>query len=151
MEGEAKVNELLKKDISIRVLAILFALLLWFYVLNDANPMQSKEIPVDLKVMNENALQEKGLILVNKDLQKSVRVAVTGRKDNVMDINENDFDVKVDFSQIKDSGTKELPITVTPFSKDITIEGVSPQTIRVDVEKIINKQFAIKATTKGSL
>ena len=57
MEGEAQMNELMKKDISIKAVSIFLAVLFWLYVLNVDNPYQLKRIPVQVKIENESSLQ----------------------------------------------------------------------------------------------
>jgi len=63
MEGEVKVNKLMERDINIKILSILFAVLLWVYVINISNPIDVKIVSVPLKVINENTLQQKELFI----------------------------------------------------------------------------------------
>jgi YbbR domain-containing protein len=92
MEGEIQVSELLRKDITIRIISILFAVVLWFFVLDSDNPIGTVVISVPLKVVNEDTLSDRGILLKNKDFTKTVEVFVKGRKDKIKNLTANDFE-----------------------------------------------------------
>jgi len=109
MEGEVKVNKLMERDINIKILSILFAVLLWVYVINISNPIDVKIVSVPLKVINENTLQQKELFIKNKDYQSNVVVTVRGRKQQLENINEGSFQTAVlDLSEITGPGDVQL-------------------------------------------
>lgn len=151
MEGEAaKMNELFKKDITIRILSVFFAVVLWFFVLSDVNPISTIYINVPLKFINEGSLAEKGLGIKNKNYQKDITVAVEGRKSEIKNISENNFEAYVDFSKIKDVGTNELPIDIKKAPEGIKIKYLNYRSIKVDVEKIEEKTFNVDVKIVGN-
>lgn len=152
MEGESKVNDFLKKDFNIRIISIVFAIFLWFFVLDSsANPFETKILSIPVKILNETSLQDKGLGIRNKELSASVNVTVRGRKDKINNITAYDFEAYVDFSKIKDAGNKELKVDILSNKDGISVESKKPQSIMVNVEKIIKNPIQINIIPKGTL
>ena len=152
MEGESKVNEFLKKDFNIRIISILIAVFLWFFVLDSsANPFDTKVLSIPVKILNETTLQEKGLGIRNRDLSTNVSVTVRGRKDKIISLSAYDLEAVVDFSKIRDAGNKDLKIDILTNKDGLSIETKKPQSIQFEVEKIIKSSFQISIVPKGTL
>lgn len=142
----------MKKDISIKIVSVLFAVLLWLFVLNNIdNPFQSTSIAVPIRVLNENTLDEKGLGIRNKNYLKSVEVEVKGRKEQIAAVTGSDLEATVDFSSIKDSGKRELRVEVVSRKEGIQIGEVRPKTINVEVDKVIKKSFKVELVPVGKV
>ena len=146
------MNEFLKKDINVKIISVLFAVLLWFFVLDSsANPFDTATLNIPLKIQNEYLLQEKGLGLKNKDFVSNVNIVIKGRRDKINSITANDFEAVLDYSRIKNSGNEDLTIDVKTNKEGISIEAKKPQAINVQVEKIIKASFKVEIEPKGKL
>jgi len=145
------MRELLKKDISIKAVSILLAVLFWLYVLNVDNPYVLRRISIPLKIENESALQEKGLVLKNK-INPTVDITVRGREEIVNNLSSNDFVAVLDFSKIKSDSDKYLRVE-GPYHniKDIAIPVVSPRVINLELEKISKNSFPVEVKLEGNL
>lgn len=144
------MNDLLKKDITIKVASVLFSVLLWLFVLNSIdNPFQNISIVVPIKILNENTLEEKGLGIKNKNFLKSVEVEIKGRKDQVATVTSNDLEAYIDFSSVKDAGRKELKVEVSSWREGIQLVDVRPKTISVEIDKIVEKSFNVEIVQTG--
>lgn len=148
------MNELLKKDITIRILSLLFAVLLWFYVIDNANPIRSKSLPVQVSVLHEddNTLLDKGLVLKSKSFLRSVTLTVKGREEALRNVNSTDFVASIDFSKIKTVQDKDLIVDTPKYTgkEDITID-YKPVTISLDMEKIEKNPYHVELVTNGDL
>ncbi len=151
MEGEAKMIKMLKKDITIKLISIFFAMLLWFVVMDNANPACTVEFSIPLKTEHEASLQQKGLSIKNNNLPKNVSVIVKGRKDKVSTINSNDIEASIDLSKIENIKTNVLNVGVYLNREGITLQGVSPMVISIEVEKIESNNFGVEIETLGTL
>jgi len=80
MEGEGQMNELLKKDLTLKIISVFFAIFLWFIVLDSSNPVTWVELNVPLKVENESSLKEKGIMLKNENFPRNVSVSLKEEK-----------------------------------------------------------------------
>jgi len=148
------MNELLKKDIIIKIVSVLLGVLLWLYVMNVDNPYEPKRIPVPVKIINRDTLDENDLYLKNEgDVPTTVEVMVSGRREEVSNLSSSDFVVELDFSKVKTVDDKTLrinePYLVT--SKEVTIEGFYPQIVKLDLERIVTTSFPVVVTAQGNL
>lgn len=151
MEGEAKMSELLKKDITIKVISVLFALALWIVV----NPVTTRELTVPLSIINETSLKGKSLELKSRNFARTIQVRVRGKEDSLNKLSENDFEAILDFADIDSSSDKILKIE-GPFYKGkdhgIKIESFWPREISIDLERIVSQTFAVEIEPpKGEL
>jgi len=81
MEGEGQMNELLKKDLTLKNNLCLFSpYFSGLLFLDSSNPVTWVELNVPLKVENESSLKEKGIMLKNENFPRNVSVSLKGRK-----------------------------------------------------------------------
>ena len=75
------MNDLFKKDITIKIVSVLIAVLFWLYVYNTAdNPYNSKTFTnIPLKIENESSLDEKGFEIKNR-YKTSIDITIRGRQ-----------------------------------------------------------------------
>lgn len=145
------MNRFFDKDFYVKSLSTLIAIILWFYVLNTDNPYGTKTFIVPLRIENLNMLQENNLYLKNSNtLRRSIEVTVRGRDEVIKTISVNDFEAILDFSKVKSVNDKYLAIDGPYYdTKDITPVLVSPQTINIELERIISETFPVQLITTG--
>lgn len=144
---------LLKRDISIKVVSVLFAVLLWLYVYNVSNPLKEDKFTVALRVINAEALRDKGI--VTKNYETSIQVYVKGRDEIVKSLSSNDFDAVLDFSKIESADERKITIDKPTFKvkdkmTDVTIVDW-PKSVAIDLERIESKSFPITLDKKIQL
>lgn len=144
MEGKIQVNDLFKKDITIKIISVLIAVIFWLYVSNSSNPFTTttfQNIPV--KIENEQFLADNGYIIKNK-YKTSIDVTIRGRQEDINKVRSSDFEAYLDFSQIKSVNDKTLKIT-GPFctQKDVRIISSNPATIDVQLARNKNGVFPV--------
>lgn len=147
------VLERINEDITTKLSAALIAILLWFIVLNINNPYTDKKFYVELEVRNEYSLIEKNLFLVNKNYRRTVEITVRGRENAVNSISPSDFDVILDFSKVKSVNDKKISIDgpyYTKNDKQITLIGVNPEEISIELENVVKKDLAVEVEFKGT-
>jgi YbbR domain-containing protein len=149
MEGEGQMNDLLKKDIVIKIVSVLLAILLWLYVLNIDNPYKNKPLTIPIKVENINTLQEKALALKNDNFTRNVEVIIRGREEVLNKISPGDFQAILDFSKVKSVDDKTLKIDFIYDIDDITITVMIPRSVNIELEKIEKKAFPLQVELTG--
>lgn len=130
-----------------KVISILFAFVLWIYVMSTINPKTSanfSSIPVNL--MNVEELKDQELAIVG-DQDFKVRVKLTGRRDEVSKVSADQIQVKADLRGYS-LGTNNVPLEVT-VPNNVEVE-VSPRFIRVELEEIIKKQRNVNVIITGT-
>lgn len=138
----------------LKLIAILFALILWFAVINIDDPVVSetfKNVPV--QILNAEVLTEAGMtyeILDNTSVIESI--TVYGPRTLVESLNESDIVAKADFNDITVANTVAVNVTVdNRNSSKITNIRSSLDSVKLNVEEAKTKQLVINATTTGKL
>jgi len=138
----------------LKLIAILFALILWFAVINIDDPVVSetfKNIPVQL--VNTEVLTEAGKtyeVLENTDVVESI--TIYGPRTLVEALKENDIVAKADINDITVANTVAVNVTVdVRNSSKITNIRSSLECVKLNIENSKTKQLVINATTTGKL
>lgn len=150
MEGESQMKEKFGKNITIKVVSVFFAIVLWLF----ANPIKTVSINVPLKIENESYLQEKGIALKSKSIQQTVMIVAKGMGSRVESVTANDFEAKVDLSKITKPENKELTIDVFYKGKNksnVISYDVQPKTVLIEIDKKKVKAFNVQVVTNGTL
>ncbi len=147
------MRELLKRDITVRIISVVFALILWFFVLNSNNPMDVRIISVSLEVKNEQTLQDKNIEWKNKNIAKTVEVMVKGRKEKISGLTANDFTAALDLSKIQSADEDKLAIDGPYYvgKEEVEIRGINPREIKLDLEKKEKNPFKVEIVPTGKL
>jgi YbbR domain-containing protein len=151
LEGEIKVKEFFKKDLTLKILSIVFAMLLWFAI----NPVKTDYYTVPVNVINEESLKAKGLVLNSNTYQKPVVISVHERG-NVLDaIKDTDFEVTLDLSKVRSVNDRvimlEAPVYLGRENISSNSIDLKPKSITLDLGKIEENPFIVQVETSGKL
>ncbi len=152
MEGEIKVKEFLKKDLTLKIFSIVFAIFLWFAI----NPVKTNYYTVPLTVINEESLRAKGLVLNNKAYpEKYVTITVRDRVDVLDRIKDTDFEVTLDLSKVKSVDDKVITLDSPVYlGREKISENnmeLKPKSVKLDLGKIEENPFIVQVETSGKL
>lgn len=152
MEGEIKVKEFFKKDLTLKIFSIIFAVFLWFAI----NPVKTNYYTVPLTIINEESLRSKGLVLNSKAFpEKYVTISVRDRVDVLDRIKDTDFEVTLDLSKVKSVDNKVIPLDKAVYlGRENIIESnmeLKPKSVTLDLGKIEENPFIVQVETSGKL
>ena len=138
----------------LKLIAILFALILWFAVINIDDPVVSvtfKNVPVQL--VNTEVLTNEGMtyeVLDNTDVVENI--TIYGPRTFVESLNENDIVAKADVNDITVANTVAINVSVdVRNSSKITNIRSSLEWVKLNIEESKSTQLVINATTTGKL
>ena len=140
-----------KNNITIKVFALLIAILLWSFVMNKENPewpTTIKNIPVTI---NTSALDRLGLVLMEpKDI--TVNVEVNGRKSDMKDFSSKNIVAQVDLSG-RGEGQFKVAINVSLINQKpgVVIKNIEPKEVLFTLEEIIPRDIPINIQTEGTV
>lgn len=145
-------KKLFEKNSVIKAVSVLIAVLIWFLVLDQDNPFEQRILAVPLTT-NQQVLDDNNLQLVGTQLPTSVDVKIKGRRNEIMGVTSNDFQVTLDLSEVDDSGTKRIEIGRPEYfgEKDIVIASFNPVSVNLNFERIIGKQYPVVIEKIGKL
>ena len=139
------------RNLGLKIVALVFAILLWAYVLVALNPVRSKsidDVPITLEGYTD--LLSRNLILVNSDLGLA-DVEVNATITNHSDLDASRITCRASLSTISAAGTYRLPLSVTVQSNLGTVASVDPRTVTVEVDNLIVKTVPVKLELTGTL
>lgn len=127
---------------TLKIVAVLFALFLWFYVDAQLNPLADQRF--DVAVSYENLPEG----LTYSGGVKSVTVTVKGRQDRMSSLRSSDFSARVDLSAVT-VGDNQLEVTVSA-PEGVETFTVRPNKFTVTVERITEINLEVQATVLGA-
>lgn len=146
------INSLFEKDLVVKIVSILTAILIWFVVLDTNNPFEERTISVPL-TSNAEVLQSKSLQIVGNQLPTSVDIKIKGRRQKISGVTANDFRISIDLSEVSEPGYKRINIGEPEYlgDQDVIIVGTNPSSIILGFERIVGKQYPVNVEFTGSL
>jgi YbbR domain-containing protein len=152
LEVLKKIWKAVRANLGLKLLSLFFALILWNYVIAEANPVSQRVyhgIPLDIR--GENALKLNNLTLKgNKnDYLKPISLTVNVARSDIPILKEVDITAYIDVSNITRDGPQKVKII--PYSPKGTVLYVTPDTITVTVEKQSTKMVPVECDLTGTL
>lgn len=145
------MKEFLKKDLTLKIFSIVFAVFLWFSI----NPVKTNQYTVPITVINQESLKSYGLVLNNSSYQRYAVITVRDRGDVLNNIKNSDFEVVLDLSKVKSVNDKfvelEPPVYIGREKIDEKNIEMKPQTVKLDLGKIEENPFVVQIETYGNL
>ncbi len=141
-----------KTDWFLRIASLVAAIVIWFYVVYQENPMFSQWIP-NIAIAQENLSQdfENGKLVIMSISTDDADVKVSGRRRIVSSIDAASAQASVDMSKVTEAGTYNLPINVNFATDGVDVAQIRPNYCTVVVDRVVTEEREIEVTTKGSV
>lgn len=142
-----KMNRFLSNNVAWKIISLLLATLLWFFVINYQNPELTQEIRSNVTIRGINELEAKGYVLQNEEQLRDIQVRILLKGPRLeMERLKNDnvqIDVRLDLTQYanllteEDADSIEKPIQITAHTniEGIVVEDIRPKTVGVIFER----------------
>ena len=147
-------------DLGWKLLSLVIAIGLWFMVINTENPLETRSYTANIQLQNEEALFERGYVVVNEDEITSTRVTVRlrGQRLALDTLSQSSTKVQavVDLDNVIYSYNGEpvsVPVKIvipSVVNDSFEILSKSIQTVTVDIQPYINKDFEVKAVVNNT-
>lgn len=132
----------LLKNIPIKVLSVISALLLWFFVVGVENYVHLFPQPVAIRVVNLG----QNVSIANEISQARVRYKGEPGPGSVLAANE--FELYVDAAGLAE-GDHQIPVRYISKNPRVVIVAVEPSSINLELEAIASKDILLKTQTVG--
>ena len=147
----AVIKRLFVQNWKMKLIALIFAFILWSFVIAEDNPYKTKtfrDFPVTYTAADE--LRQKDLTTSEPlaQLLSSVTVTAQARADALQYLNENMIQVTVDLSSIDGIGEYTLRVEGKSSLNDTTV-NVEPSTVTVNVEEIVPRSVPVDVQLTG--
>ncbi len=142
------------KNMALKVIAFVFAMLLWGYVLTDQKPLREKEVPnVATSFDGEAELIAQGYCVrgdrskILQDVTVKVRTQIT----NYAYVTPSSIVASVSLRNISEAREYDLPILATVTSALGVVQSITPATVHVEIDALVTKTIPITTTFSGEL
>lgn len=137
-----QVKNALSRNKLKKVIAMIMSIALWFYVMGAQNPTIEDSYNVKVHLRNTSydykAFYE----------QQEVKVRLSAPRSYFIDYTEKDIRAYADISSYGE-GEYDVPIEVN-YPKGFELNRISPETIHVKIEPIVERQMELQLITSGS-
>jgi len=138
-------------DVVLRVLALLIAVLTWFYVIRTQNPDSSDTYGgVSLQFEGIQQLSDNGLVITS-GADTTVTVKLTGKRDRILLVSKDKITASVNVSSITAPGEYALNYTVSNEVEGVSPSSKSPAQITIVVDRLSSRTVPVKLTYAGTL
>jgi YbbR domain-containing protein len=149
LESEVTMREILNRNFSLKIISVISAMLFWIVVFNMDNEFVDKRVTVSLEVINQDVLEEKGIVLLS-DIPSTIELTVRGRENAFSDVTPEKFKVVVDLGTIESADVTRLTVKEPVFSiKDVYVSKYDKY-LDVRLERLISREFPINVRTIGT-
>lgn len=146
-----KLKKALTRNVGLKVISLVFAILLWAYVLVVLNPVRTKKISdVTISLEGYNDLLSRNLIVVDQDLGMA-DVSVNAEITNHASLDASRITCRASLSTITGAGTFRLPVSATVQGNLGSVSEVYPSTVTVEVDKLVKKTVPVRVVYSGFL
>ena len=137
-----------KNNLGLKILAVLFAIFLWWMVVNIDDPMDKKSFIVDVTVTNPEVITNAGKSYQIIDDTKNISVTVKARRKVLDEIKKRHIVATADLREMQDTSVP-IRVSVTGFEGDYEEITANPRNIQVKVENTQKKTFPITTVAVG--
>lgn len=141
-----------KNNITIKIFALLIAVLLWNTVMKTENPEWPKEIRnIPVTYSNAAALERLGLVIMEPK-EVTVNVKVNGRKNDMKDFSAKNIVATVDLSGYRE-GQFKVPIKVSLINQksSVVVDSWESKEVLFTFDKVIPKDIPISIEIEGQV
>lgn len=143
------MKEKLTRNIGLKVLSIVLAIMLWLVITNVDDPIVPKRFRnVDVKILNSNVIAALGQVYDVTE-GETIDFTVEARRAIIDDLNITDFVASADFAHLSDVNAVAINITCPRYGDKVVVTDGKNQTMKISLEKISNKKFKVDVVQKG--
>lgn len=139
----------MKKNLSLKIISLLFAIVLWFYIIQVQAPeieRNIKDVPVLFTQQAE--LKSRKLMLIN-DKEYSVDLKIRGQRKFLQDLDNTDVAVSADVGNIYSTGTHTIHTSVAVPYGNVEVLNQNPSLVTVTVDEIVEIEKELIVETIG--
>jgi YbbR domain-containing protein len=138
------------KNLGVKIMALAFAIFLWFIVVNVDDPVESstyRGIPVTIQ--NTEIVTNKGKTYTITDDVQTVNVVVKAKRSILSKISSGNIIATADMSEMQFESLIPISITILGYEGRYSAES-TPGNLRVTIEEQTKKSFPLTVSTTGT-
>lgn len=141
--GGQKMMQHLRGNWGAKVLSLLAAIIMWFFIMRSQNPMIEVTYTVPVQIQNLNPQY------VLDNVPKDIRVTMSGPRDTVLNLHQEGLKAYIDASNIT-PGQDNVNILFTA-PQGMTIIDMKPESVTITVDEYAEKVMSVEIVPVGKL
>lgn len=139
----------MKNNWPVKLVSLIFAIALWFYVVLEKNPIITMNInDIEVKIKNEEYLKDRNIKIVTP-VDPVVNIKISGTRNNVNKVSRSEIVVTADVRGItEDSATIKLNYSVP---EEVTLEKVSDEDMKFTFDEVKSIEREVEISKTGKL
>ena len=106
------MKEKLTHNLDLKILALVFAVILWLIVVNIDDPVKSVQFSgIQVKILHGTELEKQGLCYEVLDNSDVIDVTITGRRSVIEDVSEDNIVATADMKDLTSMNTLTIQVT----------------------------------------
>ncbi len=144
-----RVGRVIINNFGLKVLAVVFAIILWLAIVNVEDPDKSATFTIPVQIVNADYLTDQGKVYEVLDNTDIISFTVEGKRSIVENLTEDDFRATANVENIDDS-LSMVPITLTATSYSSQLELTTRSSyLMLDVQDLVSREYEIQVETNG--
>jgi len=147
------IKKILKNDLFIRIVALVCAIVLWFFVMAEVDPettVEFRHIPIILEGIN--ILEDKNLIILD-GAQSDVNISLRGPISVIAKLSKENITAVVPAARVMSivsAGLYGINFDINiENGSGVTITGKSKSQVKLTVEKVVSRAIPVEVTYEG--
>ena len=139
-----------KNNLGLKVMAVLFAVLLWWTVVNIDDPIDTGKFQVEVLITNPEVVTNEGKSYQIVDGTKTVVVSVRARRKVLSQIKASDIIATADFRELQGTSVP-IRVKINGFEGKYDEAAANPRNLQIQTEITETKTFPINVATIGEV
>ena len=145
------MNRLKKTNWLYLVFSFIIAVLLWFFVISELNPVTEVSFRnLDIQIVNSDQLTSNGLVITS-GANTTATVKVQGKRDKIALVKAGKFTLTASVASISAPGTYNLNYTISVDVPDVSVVSENPSQVSITVERVASKTIPIEVNFTGNM
>jgi YbbR domain-containing protein len=136
------MDRLPKKNLTAKIIALICAIILWVYVMNEQNPPAevNVEIPLEVRNISSNVVPE--------DVPDNIKIRVRGPRTLIAGLAKQDIKAYIDLKGLSEGVNTAKVHTTIPTSVEVV--EVLPDNVTFRLDSVISRQIPVEVKLKGA-
>ena len=144
------MKERLTRNLDLKILAIVFAIILWLIVVNIDDPVKSNTFSgIEVQILNAEELEKQGLCYDVLDNTNIVSVTVSGRRSVIEEINRENIIATADMKDLSSMNTLTVKVTSNKSAGDLDTIKANENNVRLNIEPLSKVTKRLVVETNG--
>ncbi len=131
--------------------SVIFAIILWYYVVTDQNPLITRSYDVPIRLLNMDYVEKNELVLMQNPNSLKVTIKLKGYKDDLEAVSGNQITASADLMGIKTKGEVRTNISVSGIPSGINLVEQSADELILNLDRKVTGELPIIYKYKGKL